>query len=57
MIATEGHDLKLGDYVLAVPGHVCTTVFRYPGSWFIDTSGNVAGWNEHTARDRGPLPD
>jgi D-serine deaminase-like pyridoxal phosphate-dependent protein len=57
VIATEGHDLKLGDYVLAVPGHVCTTVFRYPGSWFIDASGNVAGWNEHTARDRGPLPD
>jgi len=57
VIATEGHDLKLGDYVLAVPGHICTTVFRYPGSWFIDTSGNVAGWNEHTARDRGPLPD
>jgi len=57
VIATEGHNLKLGDYVLAVPGHVCTTVFRYPGSWFIDTSGKVAGWNEHTARDRGPLPD
>jgi len=57
VIATEGHELKLGDYVLAVPGHVCTTVFLYPGSWFIDASGNVAGWNEHTARDRGPLPD
>lgn len=57
VIATEGHDLKLGDHVLAVPGHVCTTVFRYPGSWFIDASGNAAGWNEHTARDRGPLPD
>ncbi len=57
VIATEGTELKLGGYVLAVPGHVCTTVFRYPGSWFIDASGNVAGWNEHTARDRGPLPD
>jgi D-serine deaminase-like pyridoxal phosphate-dependent protein len=57
VIATEGHDLKLGDYVLAVPGHVCTTVFLYQGSWFIDASGNVTSWNEHTARDRRPMPD
>jgi len=55
VIATEGHDLKLGDYVLAVPGHVCTTVFLYQGSWFIDASGNVTSWNEHTATRLSPL--
>ena len=55
VVDTAGHALGLGDYLLALPGHVCTTVFRYPGSWFIGATGEVAGWNEHTARDRGPL--
>jgi D-serine deaminase-like pyridoxal phosphate-dependent protein len=57
VVDTAGHSLSLGDYALAIPGHVCTTVFRYPGSWFVDAAGHVTGWNEHTARDRGPLAD
>ncbi len=42
----------VGSYLLAVPGHVCTTTVRYPHSLWIDQDGNVTGVNEHTARDR-----
>lgn len=55
VVDTGGHPPALGDYVLAIPGHICTTVFRYPGSWWVGAAGRVTGWNEHTARDRGGL--
>ncbi|MBN1899895.1 alanine racemase [Candidatus Sumerlaeota bacterium] len=46
------YSLSIGDYLLAIPRHVCTAVVRYPGAWLIDKHGNVTKWIEHTARDR-----
>ena len=42
----------VGDYLLAVPGHICPTTIRYPGIHVIDTAGEVVDYNLHTARDR-----
>jgi D-serine deaminase-like pyridoxal phosphate-dependent protein len=42
----------VGDYLLAVPGHVCPTTIRYPGSHVIDSAGEVVDYYLHTARDR-----
>ncbi|HJP33817.1 MAG TPA: alanine racemase [Candidatus Latescibacteria bacterium] len=48
-----GEDLPaVGDYLLAVPGHVCPTTIRYPGSFVIDAEGTVVDFYPHTARDR-----
>ncbi len=46
------HGPELGDYLLAVPVHVCPTTTRYPGSHVIDADGVVCGFWPHTARDR-----
>ena len=43
---------EVGTYLLAVPGHVCPTAIRYPGSYVIDAAGDVADYYPHTARDR-----
>jgi len=42
----------VGDYLLAVPGHICPTTIRYPGIHVIDTAGEVVDYYMHTARDR-----
>jgi D-serine deaminase-like pyridoxal phosphate-dependent protein len=42
----------VGDYLLAVPGHVCPTTIRYPGIHVIDSAGQVVDYYLHTARDR-----
>jgi D-serine deaminase-like pyridoxal phosphate-dependent protein len=42
----------IGDYLLAVPGHICPTTIRYPGSHVIDAAGQVVDYFLHTARDR-----
>jgi D-serine deaminase-like pyridoxal phosphate-dependent protein len=42
----------VGDYLLAVPGHICPTTIRYPGIHVVDSSGNVVDYYVHTARDR-----
>jgi D-threonine aldolase len=42
----------VGTYLLAVPGHVCPTTIRYPGSYLIDGDGEVIDFYPHTARDR-----
>jgi len=42
----------VGDYLLAVPGHICPTTIRYPGSHVIDAKGEVVDFYVHTARDR-----
>jgi len=52
VVQTNGHELQIGDYLLAIPGHVCTAVVRYSGAFLIDESGNVSGRIKHTARDR-----
>ncbi len=48
----EGPLPAIGAYVLAVPGHVCPTTMRYPGSYVLDAEGQVVDYYPHTARDR-----
>jgi len=43
---------RVGDYLLAVPGHICPTTVRYPGIYVIDTAGELVDYYQHTARDR-----
>jgi len=43
---------QVGDYLLAVPGHICPTTIRYPGSHVLDASGKVVDYYVHTARYR-----
>jgi len=43
---------EVGDYLLAVPGHICPTTIRYPGIHVIDAAGEVVDYYVHTARDR-----
>ena len=43
---------RVGDYLLAVPGHICPTTIRYPGIHVIDAAGEVVDYYWHTARDR-----
>ncbi|HNT35656.1 MAG TPA: alanine racemase [bacterium] len=52
VLKCNGADLKIGDYLLAIPGHVCTAVVRYPGALLINRVGEVSGYIEHTSRDR-----
>jgi len=52
MFRIEGELPAVGDYLLAVPGHICPTTIRYPGSHVIDAAGNVVDYYLHTARDR-----
>lgn len=49
----SGDDLpEIGDYLLAIPGHVCPTTIRFPGSFVVDAEGTVVDFYPHTARDR-----
>ena len=48
----SGERPRVGDYLLAVPGHICPTTIRYPGIHVIDTAGEVVDYYLHTARDR-----
>ena len=48
----EGRLPEIGDYLLAVPGHVCPTAIRFPGCYVIDAEGAVVDYYPHTARDR-----
>lgn len=43
---------QIGTYLLAAPGHVCTTTVRYPGSFVIGDTGQIVDYYPHTARDR-----
>jgi D-serine deaminase-like pyridoxal phosphate-dependent protein len=43
---------RVGDYLLAVPGHICPTTIRYPGIHVMDKAGEVVDYYLHTARDR-----
>ncbi|MCH7536810.1 MAG: alanine racemase [Proteobacteria bacterium] len=52
MFRIEGELPAVGDYLLAVPGHICPTTIRYPGIHVIDTAGEVVDYYLHTARDR-----
>jgi D-serine deaminase-like pyridoxal phosphate-dependent protein len=43
---------RVGDYLLAVPGHICPTTVLYPGIHVLDSTGEVVDYYLHTARDR-----
>ena len=43
---------SVGEYLLAVPGHTCTTTVLHPGVHVIDADGEVVDYYPHTARDR-----
>lgn len=49
---SSGELPDIGDYLLALPGHVGPTTVRYPGSHVIDSAGVVVDFVLHTARDR-----
>lgn len=42
----------IGDYLYAIPGHVCPTTIRYPGSHVVNPDGDITDFWAHTARDR-----
>ncbi len=42
----------VGEYLLAVPGHVCPTAMLHPGCFLVDAAGDVIDFYPHTARDR-----
>jgi D-serine deaminase-like pyridoxal phosphate-dependent protein len=42
----------IGDYLLAIPGHIGPTSVRYPGAHVIDSAGRVVDYFPHSARDR-----
>ncbi len=48
----DGELPEVGDYLLAIPGHICPTTIRYPGIHVIDADGEVVDYFQHTARDR-----
>lgn len=50
----SGNMPAIGEYLLAVPGHIGPTTVRYPGSYVVDSLGAVVDYYEHTARDRDP---
>jgi len=52
VIKIDGKRPAVGDYVLAVPGHVCSTVVKYPGALAVNKDGDVEKFYPHTARDR-----
>ena len=52
VFSINGEPPAIGTYLLAVPGHVCPTTMRYPGSFVINTAGEVVDYYPHTARDR-----
>lgn len=52
VLRCNGERLAVGEFVLAVPGHACTTTVKYPHALLVDGSGEVAGTIEHDARDR-----
>jgi len=52
IIKLNGENLKLGDYVLAQPGHACTVTPKYNRALKIDKNGDVSGVITPHARDR-----
>ena len=52
IIKLNGEKLKLGDYVLAQPGHACTLTPKYNRALKIDENGDISGIITPHARDR-----
>jgi len=52
MFKIPGELPDVGKYLLAVPGHICPTTIRYPGSHVINANGEVVDYFLHSSRDR-----
>ena len=52
VIKLNGESIDVGDFILASPGHACTTTVKYPYALVVDGSGEVVGRYDHQARDR-----
>ena len=51
VVKLNGEKLDVGDYILAAPGHACTTTVKFPFANVVDANGNITGRYDHTARD------
>ncbi len=52
VVKLNGNILKVGDYVLAAPGHACTLTVKFPFTNVISEEGIRKGVFLHDARDR-----
>jgi len=52
VVKLNGDILKVGDYVLAAPGHACTMTVKFPFTHVVSNKGDVVGRFNHDARDR-----
>ena len=52
VVKLNGAQLDVGQFALAVPGHVCTAVAKYPEALVVGEDGNLIGTYDHSARDR-----
>lgn len=52
MFRIPGELPDVGDYLLAVPGHICPTTIRYPGIHVVDANGEIVDYFLHNSRDR-----
>ena len=52
VVKLNGDILKVGDYVLAAPGHACTMTVKFPFTHVVSNGGDVVGQFNHDARDR-----
>ena len=52
VVKLNGDVLKVGDYVLAAPGHACTLTVKFPFTNVIGEKGLHEGIFKHDARDR-----
>ena len=52
VIKLNGLQLDVGDFILAAPGHACTTTVKYPYALVVDSEGEIVGKYAHEARDR-----
>lgn len=52
VIKLNGESLDVGEYILAEPGHACTTTVKYPHALVVNSAGDVVDKYNHDARDR-----
>jgi len=52
VVKLNGASLKVGDFVLAAPGHACTLTVKFPYTNVVSEDGSIEGIYQHDARDR-----
>ena len=51
VLKCNGAKFRVGDFVLAVPGHACTMTAQYPYAWVVDEKGQLVGRYDHQAQN------